>query len=85
MAYPPIGLTAMSNQPRPTKDSISSTRRYVTLPEDVYDKLLYMAGEFGYAGGGTISIVCFLDALSQVEPENLEPVLAEAEVLPYKA
>jgi hypothetical protein len=59
-------------------------RKNLRLPEEIYDAFITLAGELGFSHKGRVAIVPFLDAISQLQPEDLESVLADADLMPKR-
>lgn len=57
-------------------------RKNFLMPVEIYDNLIALALELGYQHKGKASVATLLRALSELLPEDLEPVLEQADLLP---
>jgi len=60
----------------------TTDRKNFQMPVEIYDNLIALALELGYQHKGKASVPAFLRALSELLPEDLEPVLEQADLLP---
>lgn len=61
---------------------VATNRKGMQIPAHIYDGLITLAFELGYQHKGKVTIIPFLQAIAELLPEDLEPVLEDADLLP---
>jgi hypothetical protein len=62
----------------------STDRKNFQMPTEIYDNLISLALELGFAHKGKASVATLLRAVSELLPEELESVLEEADLMPKR-
>lgn len=66
-------------------DGGKDDRKHINLPCEIYDNFIALAGELGFGHKGKIAVVPLLDAISQIEPEELESILRDRDLMPKRS
>lgn len=57
-------------------------RHHVSIPIDVYNELMAIASDLDFGTNGRVCLVPMLEAISQVDPEDVEQFLRERGLMP---
>ena len=59
----------------------SNGRKNISLPEELYTRLISMAEELGYSSTGVVSILPMLDAFTELDLVDVEEILKDSDLL----